>query len=115
MNEHPENGVAAFLMSGVTVEQDYIGAGQEQLLRRAKLAMHDAEFQQITTEYKQYAGVWDTTTVLMDELQDQVEDALQEAGDANKISEMNTTMAEKMPWVMQSATEARKRWVEETK
>mmetsp|Transcript_127915 Transcript_127915/g.409771 ORF Transcript_127915/g.409771 Transcript_127915/m.409771 type:complete len:103 (-) Transcript_127915:123-431(-) len=50
-------------MSGITTPEDYINAGHEGLLQKARLAMQSSEFQEITTEYRRNKDLWDTKTV----------------------------------------------------
>jgi len=66
-------------MSELLEEAGYKKALFEELHRRALAAMGDPAYSKVTQEYKQHAGVWATSTVLLSE---QVQAALQEAGAA---------------------------------
>ena len=50
MNDHPECTVAAWLMSGITTDEDYKAASLQGLLCCARAAMRDLEFTDVTTE-----------------------------------------------------------------
>ena len=64
-NAHPECTVAAWLMSEVTAEADYVTAGAlADALHRAKAAMGDPAYKEITTEYQKGVGAWATDRVL---------------------------------------------------
>ena len=70
MNDHPECTVAAWLMSGITTNEDYEAAGLQGLLYRARAAMHDPEFKDVTTEYSKACGggLWNVNVFTMHEL-----------------------------------------------
>ena len=66
LNDHPECGVAAWLMSQVTIEQDDIEAGEEALVRKAKCAMQDPEMKTVVEEHHPYNGrLWYTWKVAL--------------------------------------------------
>ena len=70
MNDHPECTVAAWFMSGITTDEDYKAADLQGLLYRARAAMHDPEFKDVTTEYSKACGggLWNVSVFTMHEL-----------------------------------------------
>ena len=110
MNNHPECTVAAWLMSGIATEQDYQQAGMESLLHRAKAAMHDPEFREITTEYQKAAtgGVWDVTKIFT---MHEVHHALAAASNSDNHAEVEAVVGE-IPWLAASTSACRKRYSE---
>ena len=48
-------------MSGVVTEAECQEAGLHNLLARAKAAMHDPAYAEVTAEYKLAGGLWDTS------------------------------------------------------
>ena len=53
----PECTVAAWLMSGFVTKAEYEQAGHHDLVARAKAAMSDPTYSEITTEYKKGRGL----------------------------------------------------------
>ena len=60
LNEHPECGAAAWILSTVTEEADYQAQGKGKLFEKALQAMRDPAYQEITAEYKKNGGPWKT-------------------------------------------------------
>ena len=106
MNCHPECTIAAWLMSGVVTEEDYIKAGMQDVLVRAQAALKDPQYHGITTEYKKGKGIWDTSFEL---LLDQVCDALDQVGCAENKQAVSATIDD-IPWLVQQPQLARTTW-----
>ena len=107
MNDHPGCGVAAWLMSGVTVEEDYAKAGLQHLVVEAKAAMHDAEFKEVTAEYTRAGGLWDTKTVF---LVDQLCERLKKSKDKENVADVEKVVGQ-LPWLQTASSEARSKWI----
>ena len=108
LNDHPECGAAAWIMSTVAVEQDYRAQGKGQLSEKAMQAMQDPAYQEITAEYKKNGGLWKTESVVM---VTQVMDSLGESADMqNKTAVAEATGS--LPWLTSASTQARRNYAQ---
>ena len=108
MNNHPDVTVAAWLMSGVVTEAYCKVAGMEPVLERAKAAMHEAHYADVTSAYRAAGGIWDTAKVF---IMHEVYDALAQAVDPMHKDEIEEVMGS-IPWLSQARTDSRKRYLE---
>ena len=81
LNEHPECGAAALIMSTLTEEADYPVQGKGKLFEKALQAMHDPAYQETAAEYKKNGCLWETESVVM---VSQILDYLDDAADTQK-------------------------------
>ena len=108
LNEHPECGAAAWIMSTVTEEADYRAQGKGKLFEKALQAMRDPAYKEITAEYKKNGGLWKTESVVM---VSQILDTLDDAADTqNKKAIAEATGS--MSWLTGAATQARRSYAQ---
>jgi hypothetical protein len=91
----------------VVNEEDYTIAGLESLVDRAKAAMQDPEYAEITAEYHKAGGICDTDKVFTMRA---VHDALLQAASVDNKMEIEHVVGA-IPWLADAASESRMRYL----
>ena len=100
MNKRRGCRVAAWLMSGNLIEEDYKKAGLGRLVDEAWAAMHNLEFQEATSEYTKGRVLGDTRTVF---LLNQVCEVLNKAEQPQNSAHVEQTVGQ-LAWLCEAST-----------